>query len=93
MVVVHSKFELHTLQYYFHMMQCVRKSTLEGETELVWCEVACGQFLCVSLTFVVRSFQLSTPYHSQRVDLFWSGMMTLQRLGAPLGTRPLSLVL
>ena len=42
---------------------------------------------------VVRSSRLSTPYHSQRVALFWSGMMTSQKSGVTLDPGPSSLVL
>ena len=42
---------------------------------------------------VVRSSRSSTPYHAQRVALFWRGTMMPRRSGAPLKPGPLSLVL
>ena len=42
---------------------------------------------------VVRSSRFLTPYHAQMVALFWRGMMTLKRSGAPLDPGPLPLVL
>ena len=42
---------------------------------------------------VVRSFSSITLYHTQRVALFWHGMMTQQSSGVGLEPRPSSLVL